>query len=78
MFVLPSTIAGMESPSGPRLGKLSSSGLPRSQTLKLGHPQEFVRASPGPETNNIHSEWRVATHVLIKSATQAFVDIACS
>ncbi|XP_037540745.1 zinc finger protein 512B isoform X2 [Nematolebias whitei] len=45
----------MESPSGPRLGKLSSSGLPRSQTLKLGHPQEFVRASPGPETNNIHS-----------------------
>ncbi|XP_013872420.1 zinc finger protein 512B isoform X2 [Austrofundulus limnaeus] len=45
----------MDSPSGPRLGKLSSSGLPRSQTLKLGHPQEFVRASPGPENNNLHS-----------------------
>uniref|UniRef100_A0A1A7YU76 Zinc finger protein 512B n=1 Tax=Iconisemion striatum TaxID=60296 RepID=A0A1A7YU76_9TELE len=42
----------MESPSGPRLGKLSSSGLPRSQPPKHGHPQEFVRATPGPENNN--------------------------
>uniref|UniRef100_UPI0037E8B430 zinc finger protein 512B isoform X3 n=1 Tax=Semicossyphus pulcher TaxID=241346 RepID=UPI0037E8B430 len=45
----------MESPSGPRLGKLSSSGLPRGRTLKHGHPQEPVRATPGPENNNKHS-----------------------
>lgn len=45
----------MESPSGPRLGKLSSSGLPRSRTPKHGHPQESVRPSPGPENNNKHS-----------------------
>ncbi|XP_073325960.1 zinc finger protein 512B isoform X2 [Pagrus major] len=45
----------MESPSGPRLGKLSSSGLPRGRTPKHGHPQEPVRATPGPENNNKHS-----------------------
>ncbi|XP_074537351.1 zinc finger protein 512B isoform X4 [Halichoeres trimaculatus] len=45
----------MESPSGPRLGKLSSSGLPRGRTPKHGHPQESVRPSPGPENNNKHS-----------------------
>ncbi|KAF7209981.1 zinc finger protein 512B isoform X2 [Nothobranchius furzeri] len=42
----------MDCPSGPRLGKLSSSGLPRSQPPKHGHPQEFVRATPGLENNN--------------------------
>ncbi|XP_010749930.2 zinc finger protein 512B isoform X2 [Larimichthys crocea] len=46
----------MESPSGPRLGKLSSSGLPRGRTPKHGHPQESVRITPGPENNsNKHS-----------------------
>ncbi|XP_026187303.1 zinc finger protein 512B isoform X6 [Mastacembelus armatus] len=45
----------MESPSGPRLGKLSSSGLPRSRNPKHGHPQEPVRSTPGPENNNKHS-----------------------
>ncbi|XP_036958902.1 zinc finger protein 512B isoform X2 [Acanthopagrus latus] len=45
----------MESPSGPRLGKLSSSGLPRGRTPKHGHPQESVRTAPGPENNNRHS-----------------------
>ncbi|XP_035513485.1 zinc finger protein 512B isoform X7 [Morone saxatilis] len=45
----------MESPSGPRLGKLSSSGLPRGRTPKHGHPQEPVRTTPGPENNNKHS-----------------------
>ncbi|KAG8002607.1 hypothetical protein GBF38_015091 [Nibea albiflora] len=46
----------MESPSGPRLGKLSSSGLPRGRTPKHGHPQEPVRITPGPENNsNKHS-----------------------
>ncbi|XP_008299802.1 zinc finger protein 512B isoform X2 [Stegastes partitus] len=45
----------MENPSGPRLGKLSSSGLPRSRTPKHGHPQELVRTTPGPENNNKHS-----------------------
>ncbi|XP_076596324.1 zinc finger protein 512B isoform X2 [Chaetodon auriga] len=45
----------MESPSGPRLGKLSSSGLPRGRTPKHGHPQEPVRTIPGPENNNKHS-----------------------
>ncbi|XP_045911783.1 zinc finger protein 512B isoform X1 [Micropterus dolomieu] len=45
----------MESPSGPRLGKLSSSGLPRGRTPKHGHPQEPVRSAPGPENNNKHS-----------------------
>ncbi|XP_028438649.1 zinc finger protein 512B isoform X2 [Perca flavescens] len=45
----------MESPSGPRLGKLSSSGLPRGRTPKHGHPQEPVRTRPGPENNNKHS-----------------------
>ncbi|XP_054868702.1 zinc finger protein 512B isoform X6 [Amphiprion ocellaris] len=44
----------MESPSGPRLGKLSSSGLPRGRTPKHGHPQELVRTTAGPE-NNKHS-----------------------
>ncbi|GLD48584.1 zinc finger protein 512B isoform X4 [Lates japonicus] len=44
----------MESPSGPRLGKLSSSGLPRGRTPKHGHPQEPVRTTPGPENNNKH------------------------
>ncbi|XP_047451051.1 zinc finger protein 512B isoform X2 [Mugil cephalus] len=45
----------MESPSGPRLGKLSSSGLPRGRAPKHGHPQELVRATPGHENNNKHS-----------------------
>ncbi|XP_043970669.1 zinc finger protein 512B isoform X1 [Gambusia affinis] len=45
----------MESSSGPRLGKLSSTGLPRGQTPKHGHPQEFVRSTPCPENNNKHS-----------------------
>ncbi|XP_070695710.1 zinc finger protein 512B isoform X2 [Pempheris klunzingeri] len=45
----------MESPSGPRHGKLSSSGLPRGRTPKHGHPQEPVRTTPGPENNNKHS-----------------------
>ncbi|XP_059190184.1 zinc finger protein 512B isoform X2 [Centropristis striata] len=45
----------MESPSGPRLGKLSSSGLPSGRTPKHGHPQEPVRTTPGPENNNKHS-----------------------
>lgn len=55
------TNAGMESPSGPRLGKLSSSGLPRGRTPKHGHPQESVRITPGPENNsNKHSEWLAA------------------
>ncbi|XP_042347469.1 zinc finger protein 512B isoform X2 [Plectropomus leopardus] len=45
----------MESPSGPRLGKLSSSGLPKVRTPKHGHPQEPVRTTPGPENNNKHS-----------------------
>ncbi|KAM4738088.1 zinc finger protein 512B isoform 2-T2 [Anableps anableps] len=44
----------MESSSGPRLGKLSSPGLPRGQAPKHGHPQEFVRSTSGPE-NNKHS-----------------------
>ncbi|KAF3860583.1 hypothetical protein F7725_000838 [Dissostichus mawsoni] len=44
----------MESPSGPRLGKLSSPGLPRGRTPKHGHPQEPVRTVPGPENNNKH------------------------
>ncbi|KAM7411735.1 hypothetical protein PAMA_021626 [Pampus argenteus] len=45
----------MESPSGPRLGKLSSSGLPRVRTSKHGHPQEPVRTTAGPENDNRHS-----------------------
>ncbi|KAK5863714.1 hypothetical protein PBY51_000724 [Eleginops maclovinus] len=45
----------MESPSGPRLGKLSSAGLPRGRTPKHGHPQEPVRTMPGPENNKKHS-----------------------
>ncbi|XP_044207134.1 zinc finger protein 512B isoform X2 [Thunnus albacares] len=45
----------MESPSGPRLGKLSSSGLPRGRTSKHGHPHEPVRTTAGPENNNKHS-----------------------
>ncbi|KAM9752819.1 zinc finger protein 512B isoform 2-T4 [Menidia menidia] len=45
----------MEIPSGPRLGKLSSSGLPRGRTSKHGHSQEFVRTTSGPENNNKHS-----------------------
>ncbi|XP_010764980.1 zinc finger protein 512B isoform X2 [Notothenia coriiceps] len=44
----------MESPSGPRLGKLSSPGLPRGRTPKHGHPQEPVRTVPGPENNIKH------------------------
>lgn len=48
----------MESPSGPRFGKLTSSGLPRGRTPKHGHPQESVRTTTGPENNNNkHSEW---------------------
>ncbi|XP_029291521.1 zinc finger protein 512B isoform X4 [Cottoperca gobio] len=45
----------MESPSGPRLGKLSSSGPPRGRTPKHGHPHEPVRTTAGPENNNKHS-----------------------
>nr|XP_019951460.1 PREDICTED: zinc finger protein 512B isoform X1 [Paralichthys olivaceus] len=45
----------MESPSGPRLGKLSSSGLPKGRTPKHGHPQEPVRTTSIPENNNRHS-----------------------
>ncbi|KAM3871880.1 zinc finger protein 512B [Diretmus argenteus] len=41
----------MESPSGPRLGKLSSSGLPRGRPPKHGHPQDNVRTTSGPENN---------------------------
>lgn len=44
----------MENPSGPRFGKLSSSGLSRGRTPKYGHPQEFIRNLPGPENNNRH------------------------
>ncbi|CAB1451948.1 unnamed protein product, partial [Pleuronectes platessa] len=47
--------SGMESPSGPRLGKLSSSGMPKGRTPKHGHPQEPVRTTPVPENNNRHS-----------------------
>ncbi|KAM4610453.1 zinc finger protein 512B isoform 2-T3 [Polymixia lowei] len=45
----------MESPSGPRLGKLSSSGLPRGRPPKHGHPQEAVRTTPGPDNHNKHA-----------------------
>lgn len=45
----------MESPSGPRFGKLSSPGLPRARPFKLGPQQETARAAPAPETNNKHS-----------------------
>ncbi|XP_029362956.1 zinc finger protein 512B isoform X2 [Echeneis naucrates] len=45
----------MESSSGPRLGKLSSSGLPRGRTPKHGHPQEPVKTTPLPENNNKYS-----------------------
>ncbi|XP_054610557.1 zinc finger protein 512B isoform X5 [Dunckerocampus dactyliophorus] len=45
----------MESPSGTRLGKLSTSGLPRGRTSKHGHPQEPVRTVPCPENNNKHT-----------------------
>ena len=61
-------VAGMESPSGPRLGKLSSSGLPRGRTPKHGHPQESVRTAPGPENNNRHSKWRVTVRREIETA----------
>ncbi|XP_029011786.1 zinc finger protein 512B isoform X2 [Betta splendens] len=46
----------MESPSGPRLGKLPSSGLPRSRNPKHGHPQEPVRTTPGPENNSSNNK----------------------
>ncbi|XP_029689035.1 zinc finger protein 512B isoform X4 [Takifugu rubripes] len=42
----------MESPSGPRFGKLSSSVLPRTRTPK--HSQEHVRTTTHPD-NNRHS-----------------------
>ncbi|XP_068606954.1 zinc finger protein 512B [Brachionichthys hirsutus] len=44
----------MESPSsGPRVGKLSSSGgLPRGRTPKHGHHHEPVRPTPEPENNS--------------------------
>ncbi|XP_021171934.2 zinc finger protein 512B isoform X3 [Fundulus heteroclitus] len=45
----------MESSSGLRLGKMSSPGLPRGQTPKHGHSQEFIRGTPGPENHNKHS-----------------------
>ena len=68
VFVTPSTAtAGMESPSGPRLGKLSSSGLPKGRTPKHGHPQEPVRTTPVPENNNRHSEWRAAALCSMKT-----------
>ncbi|XP_056278508.1 zinc finger protein 512B isoform X2 [Pseudoliparis swirei] len=45
----------MESPNGPRLGKLSSSGMPRGRTPKHGHPQEpVVRTTAGPENHSRH------------------------
>ncbi|KAM9344317.1 zinc finger protein 512B isoform 2-T3 [Pholidichthys leucotaenia] len=44
----------MESSSGPRFGKLSSSGLPKSRTSKYGHPHEQVRTMPSPEFNSKH------------------------
>ncbi|XP_061591954.1 zinc finger protein 512B isoform X1 [Cololabis saira] len=44
----------MESPSGPRIGKLSPSGLPRGR-MKHGHPQEFTRTTPVADNNNKHS-----------------------
>uniref|UniRef100_A0A8C8DMP1 Zinc finger protein 512B n=1 Tax=Oryzias sinensis TaxID=183150 RepID=A0A8C8DMP1_9TELE len=44
----------MESPSGPRIGKMSSLGLPRSRTKQLDS-QEFTRNSPAPENNSKHS-----------------------
>ncbi|XP_077369595.1 zinc finger protein 512B isoform X3 [Festucalex cinctus] len=44
----------MENPSGTRLGKLSTSGLPRGRTSKHGHPQEPVRTVPCPENNIKH------------------------
>ncbi|CAI5647767.1 unnamed protein product [Oreochromis niloticus] len=45
----------MESPSGPKLGKLSSSGLSRGRTPKHGHPQEQVRTMSSPENHSKHS-----------------------
>ncbi|XP_056129182.1 LOW QUALITY PROTEIN: zinc finger protein 512B [Lampris incognitus] len=44
----------MESASGPRLGKLSSSGVPRGRHPKHGHAQDSIRTTPGPE-NHKHS-----------------------
>uniref|UniRef100_A0A3B3BYQ1 Zinc finger protein 512B n=1 Tax=Oryzias melastigma TaxID=30732 RepID=A0A3B3BYQ1_ORYME len=44
----------MESPSGPRIGKMSSLGLPRSRTKQLDS-QEFVKTSPASENNSKHS-----------------------
>ncbi|XP_030589498.1 zinc finger protein 512B isoform X3 [Archocentrus centrarchus] len=45
----------MESPSGPKFGKLSSSGLSRGRTPKHGHPQEQVRSMSSPENHSKHS-----------------------
>ncbi|XP_019723977.1 zinc finger protein 512B isoform X3 [Hippocampus comes] len=45
----------MENPSGTRLGKLSTPGLPRGRTSKHGHPQEPVRTVPCPENNIKHT-----------------------
>ncbi|XP_061909725.1 zinc finger protein 512B [Entelurus aequoreus] len=45
----------MESPSGPRFGKLSASGLPRGRTPKHGHSQEPVGAVSCLENNNKHT-----------------------
>ncbi|KAL1021585.1 hypothetical protein UPYG_G00015200 [Umbra pygmaea] len=48
-------IPGMETPSSPRLGKLSTGGASRGRPPKQSHPQEAARtAATGPE-NNKHS-----------------------
>ncbi|KAM6977101.1 zinc finger protein 512B [Aplochiton taeniatus] len=44
----------MESPSGPRPGKLSSSGLPRGRPPKHTHPQEAARTATAPSENHKH------------------------
>ncbi|XP_046896330.1 zinc finger protein 512B isoform X2 [Hypomesus transpacificus] len=44
----------METPSGPRLGKLTTGGLPRGRPPKQAHAQEAARTTAGPE-NNKHS-----------------------
>ncbi|XP_049608934.1 zinc finger protein 512B isoform X1 [Syngnathus scovelli] len=45
----------MENPSGTRLGKLSTSVLPRGRTSKHGHPQEPVRSVPCLENTIKHT-----------------------
>ncbi|XP_077464430.1 zinc finger protein 512B isoform X1 [Stigmatopora argus] len=45
----------MENPSGTKIGKLSTSGLPKGRTSKHGHPQEPVRTAPCSENNIKHT-----------------------